>query len=428
KPEAEKAGAACSLPVGVVKSVQKKSLSEAAPLLHDLTSLQKECNKKLGLTAERTLEFSQALYEGKFITYPRTGSRYIGDDIFEQVPGLIKSFAGGERYGKQAEQLSSRELGKRSVDSNKVTDHHAIIPTGLIPTTTGSEIEIYWMIVARFLEAFMPSCKKEVTTVSITMGENFIAKWTVILEEGWRAIQGVVGDSEEVGQELPELKENQEVSNKGLEVVRKVTKPKPLHTEATLLDAMLTCGKDLEDEDLREAMKDSGLGTPATRAAIIETLFNRAYIERQKKSLVPTDKGLGVVRLVKEMDIAKPELTGNWEKMLLDIERGKASPESFMSAITYYSRNLTSDILDMSVPVVNTACECPKCKSNGLLFVKNKKLDALACENRSCGFILFREVAGKSLSDSQLKLLASSRATGKIKGFKSKAGKAFEAS
>ncbi|RZM06785.1 MAG: DNA topoisomerase III, partial [Pedobacter sp.] len=314
---------------------------------HDLSSLQQEANKRKGFTADQTLNILQGLYESKLITYPRTGSRYIGDDVFAGVPALIGKLTRHQQFGKQAEYLSGKKLSKRSVNAKKVTDHHAILSTGEQPYQMSDDKQaVYDMVVGRMLEAFHEECVKEITKITVESGSVFVANGTVIQKAGWRAVFNEKDEDkkDEENPSLPKVKAGEllPVVNKAL--LEKQTKPKPLYNEASLLKALETSGKDIEDEELRYAMKDSGLGTPATRAAIIETLLNREYIVREKRNLVPTLKGLAVYDVVKDKKIAQAELTGQWEKRLEEIRSG-ASVMDFKAEITDYTRVITDELL-----------------------------------------------------------------------------------
>ena len=332
---------------GKILSVEAKPRKEPPPLLHDLSSLQQEANKRKGFTADQTLSLLQGLYESKLVTYPRTGSRYIGDDVFAGVPNLIDKLKEHKDFGKQAEFLSTAKLSKRSVNSKKVTDHHAILPTGESAyQLSGDKQAIYDMVVGRMLEAFHQECVKEITKISVESGSVFIANGTVIRSAGWRAVFNE-NDEEKKDEEnpsLPKVKAGEELPVVNKAFMEKQTKPKPMYNEASLLKALETSGKDIEDEELRYAMKDSGLGTPATRASIIETLINREYILREKRNLVPTPKGLAVYDVVKDQKIAQAELTGQWEKRLEEIRSG-ASVADFKAEITEYTKAITHEML-----------------------------------------------------------------------------------
>lgn len=328
-------------------NVEAKPRKEPPPLLHDLSSLQQEANKRKGFTADQTLNILQNLYEGKLVTYPRTGSRYIGDDVFAGVPDLIEKLKEHPDFGKQATLLSGAKLSRRSVNAKKVTDHHAILTTGEPPyQLTPDKQAVYDMVAGRMLEAFHQDCIKEITKITIESGSLFMASGTVIQTPGWRAVFNDT-DEEKKDEENPTLPKVQQgetlpVTDKAL--LEKQTKPKPLYNEASLLKALETAGKEIDDEELRYAMKDSGLGTPATRASIIETLLKRNYILREKKNLVPTPTGLAVYQVVKNQQIAQAELTGNWEKRLEEIRTG-ASVADFQEEIKTYTRAITQELL-----------------------------------------------------------------------------------
>lgn len=332
---------------GHILSVEAKPRKEPPPLLHDLSSLQQEANKRKGFTADQTLGLLQTLYENKLVTYPRTGSRYIGDDVFATVPTLIDKFKEHPEFGKQATFLTGTKLNKRSVNAKKVTDHHAILPTGETPHQLSNDLQaVYDLVAARMLEAFHQECIKEITKITVQSGAIFTASGTVISSAGWRAVLNEPDEEkkDEENASLPKVQQDERLPIPEKSLLEKQTKPKPLYNEASLLKALETAGKEIEDEELRYAMKDSGLGTPATRASIIETLIKRDYIIREKKNLVPTQTGLGVYYVVKDQKIAQAELTGNWEKRLEEIRSG-ASVNEFQQEIKTYTRNITQELL-----------------------------------------------------------------------------------
>jgi DNA topoisomerase-3 len=345
-------------PLGaLINDVESKPRKEPPPLLHDLSSIQQEANKKKGFTADQTLSLLQSLYEGKLISYPRTGSRYIGDDVFAGIPRLIDQLKNHPEFGKTAAFLSTIPLNKRSVNAKKVTDHHAILPTGEVPYHLSSDKQaIYDMIVGRMLEAFHKECIKELTKITIESGSEFVANGTVIRSAGWRSVLNDAEDDNknEESLSLPKVKKAEILPILDKALVEKQTKPKPLYNEASLLKALETSGKEIEDEELRYAMKDSGLGTPATRASIIETLITRDYIKREKRNLLPTDKGLAVYDVVKDQIIAQAELTGQWEKRLEEIRSG-ASVSAFKEEITAYTRTITQELLSSEVTIAEKA-------------------------------------------------------------------------
>lgn len=334
-----------------VTQVDSKPRKEAPPLLHDLSSIQQEANKRRGLTADQTLKILQNLYESKLISYPRTGSRYIGDDIFASLPNLIAKFINHKQFGKFAILLQNSTLNRRSVNSKKVTDHHALLPTGEDANSLqGDHRFLYDLILGRLLEAVSLECLKEITKVQLHVVTDFVANGTIIKQAGWRAIFNDPEDDkkDEDNKILPPLKNGDILFIQTAKLLEKQTKPKPLFNEASLLKALETSGKDIEDEELREAMKDTGLGTPATRAAIIETLLLREYIIRDKRNLLPTAKGLAVYEVVKEKKIAQAELTGQWEKRLEEIRSG-ASVYQFKEEIVAYTKSITQELLTSGI-------------------------------------------------------------------------------
>lgn len=332
---------------GNITAVEAKPRKEPPPLLHDLSSLQQEANKKKGYTADQTLGILQNLYESKLVSYPRTGSRYIGDDVFAGVPDLISKFTNHPDFGKQAQLLQTIKLNKRSVNAKKVTDHHAVLPTGEEAYGLSSDRQaIYDMVVGRMIEAFHQECLKEITKITVQSGLTFLANGTVIRSAGWRSVFNETDEDkkDEDNAALPKVAVGEQLPITEKSLLEKQTKPKPMYNEASLLKALETCGKEIEDEELRYAMKDSGLGTPATRASIIETLITRTYITREKRNLVPTNKGLAVYEVVKDKQIAQAELTGQWEKRLEEIRSG-ASVKDFKFEITEYTKMITNELL-----------------------------------------------------------------------------------
>ena len=405
-----------------VTKAERKEKTEETPLLYDLTTLQKEANAKHGFTAEQTLEIAQKLYEKKLITYPRTGSRYIPEDVFAEIPKLL-AFIGSlpEWKGKvQPKCVPTR----RSVDGGKVTDHHALLVTGEKPLFLSKEDNtVYQMVAGRMIEAFSEKCVKDTATVTAECGGvEFTVKGSVIRQAGWRAVYGEE-DKEETA--IPGWREGDTLTLKGCSITEGKTKPKPLHTEATLLSAMETAGKEIEDDTLRQALKDCGIGTPATRAAIIETLFKRGYMERCKKSLVPTEKGLALYSVVKTMRIADVAMTGEWEKNLARIERGELPAETFRREIEAYTREITSELLscDKLFSRRDSGYKCPKCGTGSMQFYGK----VIRCDNAECGLPVFRLKANRTLSDDEIKDLLTDGHTKLLKGFKSKQGKSFDA-
>ena len=423
-----------------IETIVRKEAKQEPPLLYDLTTLQKEANSRYRYSAEQALTLAQKLYERGYITYPRTGSRYISEDVFEEIPALIAFLHDHPVWGIHTRNLSV--LNARSVNGKKVTDHHALLITGKKPIDVfGEEAVIYNMIAGRMLEAFSPRCEKDVTTVTaLCEGVKFTLKGEIIRQKGWRSIlknekgkdkeqlEAEERESRENGEGvlIPEWNEGIQLAISACSLAQGTTKPKPLHTESSLLAAMETAGKELEDEELRAGLKDCGIGTPATRAAIIETLFAREYMVRKEKSLVPTEKGLVLYSIVKEMKIGNAEMTGQWEADLAKIERGEMKEKDFRKDIESYATQITDELLSSKIlfPQRRSDILCPKCGKGSLVFYPR----CAKCSDADCGWTLFRTVAGKSLTDEQLTRLAVNGETDIIKGFTSKAGKRFEAS
>ena len=407
-----------------VESVVRKVAGTSPPLLYDLTALQKDANRRHGFSADKTLSIAQSLYEKKITTYPRTGSRYISEDVFEEVPVLLRKIG----------MPLSNPLNRHSVDNAKVTDHHAIIPTGETPLGLSTdEITIYQMVVNRFIEAFSSDSEEERMQVRFTNGTNtFTWKACRQISLGWKAVQkdkATEADKKEDGDEqvlssLPNLTEGEYLPILNVEITEHKTKPKPLYTEATLLSAMENAGKEVEDAESKKAMAECGIGTPATRANIIETLILRDYIRRDKKAIIPTEKGLAVYEIVKDKKIANAEMTGAWELALAAIEVGKMPSDKFAQGINSYVGTICEELLShspeqKSFPVYR----CPKCGQQSVgIYAKVAK-----CRHETCGFHVFREVCGIHLSEDNIRDLISSSRTPILKGLTSKAGKKFNA-
>ena len=405
----------------VISKVECKDKTEEPPLLYDLTALQKDANVKYGYTAEQTLSIAQKLYEAKVITYPRTSSRYIPDDVFNEIPKLLRTLENSQQWG--ALSMTIRKPNTRSVDASKVTDHHALLITGeKLEYPSNDDKKIYNMIVARMLEAFSEKCEKQQTTVTVEVkGVTFAVKGTVIKKAGWRFIQNEEADNDR----LPNWKEGQELAISGWGLAEGKTKPVPIHTEATLLSEMESCGKGIDDEELAQAIKECGIGTPATRANIIETLIAREYMIRLSKQLIPTEKGLFIYNLLKDKQIADVVMTGQWEQALTRIEQGEYSADDFRKDIENYTGSIVNEILSLEDKFEHSGIgiPCPKCGKGTMQFYKK----VVKCDNPACDMHIFREKAGKELSDTQLKDLIREGKTGIIKGFKSKQGNSFDA-
>ena len=407
-----------------VESVARKVTHTAPPLLYDLTALQKEANRRHGFSADKTLSIAQSLYEKKITTYPRTGSRYISEDVFEEVPVLLR---------KIGETLPT-PLNRHSVDNAKITDHHAIIPTGETPSRmSADETTIYQMVVNRFVEAFSSNSEEEHMQVRFTDGTNtFTWKACRQISLGWKAVQKElvadvekkVNDDEQVLPSLPDLTEGEILPLVSAEITEHKTKPKPLYTEATLLSAMENAGKDVEESDKRKAMAECGIGTPATRANIIETLILRDYIRREKKAIVPTEKGLAVYEIVKDKRIANAEMTGSWELTLAAIEAGQMPPEKFAQGINSYVGTICEELLSLAPKQKSyPTYRCPKCGSESVgIYTKVAK-----CRHEGCDFRVFREVCGTLLTEDHIQDLLATGHTPILRGLTSKAGKKFNA-
>ena len=407
-----------------VESVARKITHTAPPLLYDLTALQKDANRRHGFSADKTLSIAQSLYEKKITTYPRTGSRYISEDVFEEVPALLH---------KIGETLPT-PLNRHSVDNTKITDHHAIIPTGETPSgMSADETTIYQMVVNRFIEAFLPDSEEERMQVQFTDGANsFTWKACRQISLGWKAVQKEQvtdvekkeNDNEQVLPSLLDLTEGEVLPLVSTDITEHKTKPKPLYTEATLLSAMENAGKEVEDAESKKAMAECGIGTPATRANIIETLILRDYIRRDKKAIIPTEKGLAVYEIVKDKRIANAEMTGSWELTLAAIEAGQMPPEKFAQGINSYVGTICEELLSLapeqkSYPVYR----CPKCGCESVgIYAKIAK-----CRHEGCDFHVFREVCGTLLTEDNIRDLLTTGRTPVLKGLTSKAGKKFNA-
>ena len=358
------------------------------------------------------------------MNYPRTGSRYISEDVFEEVPVLLRKIG----------IPLSNPLNRHSVDNAKVTDHHAIIPTGETPSGLSTdETTIYQMVVNRFVEAFSPNSEEERMLVRFTHGTN-IFTWKACrqISLGWKAVQKgkeVEAEKKEDSDEqilssLPSLTEEEVLPLVSAEITEHKTKPKPLYTEATLLSAMEKAGKEVEDTESKKAMADCGIGTPATRANIIETLILRDYIRRDKKSIIPTEKGLAVYEIVKDKKIANAEMTGSWELALATIEAGKMPSDKFSQGINSYVGTICEELLSLSSDQKSyPAYHCPKCGQQSVgIYAKVAK-----CRHETCGFHVFREVCGIHLSEDNIRDLINSGRTPILKGLTSKVGKKFNA-
>ncbi len=418
---------------GVVESVERKEQREIAPLLYDLTSLQRDANRRFGFSARRTLQAAQSLYEGKkAITYPRTSSRYLSGDLVGQIKPTAATLEPIEDYRQAAEYvlgLAELPLG-RVVNDAKVDDHHAIIPTDIehdLTQFTPDERRVFDLVAKRFLAVFHPPARYQRTTViTVLEDERFRTRGKITLDAGWRAVYGLESeeekiarqeeDGEEATAELPQLEQGQRVRCVEAEVEAKETKPPPRYTEA---------------------IKESGLGTPATRAETIETLIRREYIERVGRDLQPTPKGLQVITMLEEHKITSPELTGDWEHRLSDIEHGRADRRAFIDDIAGFTDEIVKQIAALDKeklrPVRVELGRCPRCGAEtGEIIRENSK--AYGCtswkskDEPGCGFVIWKKVAGRTLTpEIARQLLEEGRTREVLSGFRSRAGKAFRA-
>ena len=349
-----------------VTSVQKKAGKEMPPQLYDLTSLQVDCNKKFGYSAEMTLNLIQSLYEKKFTTYPRVDTQYLSDDIYPKCPGIMNGlfqtrFGNVAPYAELVRPLGGKPLkkDKKVFDTSKVTDHHAIIPTGVPPHgLSDMEQHVFDLVARRFIGAFYPECKFSTTTVLGKAGEvEFKVTGKEILDPGWRAVQYVAASQQQPTDEEKEKKDEERTLPTFVKgesgphtptLTEKQTTPPPYYTEATLLRAMETAGKFVEDEELRAALKENGIGRPSSRAGIIETLFKRHYIRRERKRLVATPTGIELIGLIKEELLKSCELTGIWEKKLRDIEHLKYDPAQFIQELKQQITVIVNQVLSDS--------------------------------------------------------------------------------
>lgn len=427
-----------------VTSFEQKEGKEGNPRLFDLTGLQVEGNKKFGFSADETLKLVQSLYEKKIVTYPRVDTTYLSEDIHPKVEGILK---GMQYYSRLTAPLLQAPIPKTKTvfDDKKVTDHHAIIPTGVNPSgITPTEQQVYDLIARRFIAVFYPECKVSNTTVLAKVGTlDFKVTGKQIIEPGWRVVyDDLKADSQEEEKVLPIFVEGEKGPHEPIVHKGKTSPPKP-YTEATLLRAMETAGKQVEDEDLRELMKDNGIGRPSTRANIIETLFRRKYIEKNRKNILATPTGMDLIDTIQNELLKSPELTGNWERKIRLIEKGEYELEVFKQELFKMVRELTDEVIFNSYRKIEIhdpnatsttqsktekkpraprivkekveldSLTCPKCKSAKLM----KGKTALGCSNyKECGFKIPFELLGKKLTETQMLDLLEKGKTGVIKG------------
>ena len=423
-----------------VTSFEQKEGKEGNPRLFDLTGLQVEANKKYGFSADETLKNIQSLYEKKIVTYPRVDTTYLSEDIYPKVEGILK---GMSYYSRYTAPLLQQPIPKSKAvfDDKKVTDHHAIIPTGVNPSgISPTENQIYDLIAKRFITVFYPECKISTTTVLGKVGQlEFKATGKQIITPGWRVVyqdEKQVAEKSDEERIMPVFVEGEKGPHTPIVHKGKTAPPKP-YTEATLLRAMETAGKQIEDEEMRDLMKDNGIGRPSTRANIIETLFRRKYIEKNRKNILATATGMDLIDTIQNELLKSPELTGNWERKIRLIEKGEYQLDVFKQELFKMVRELTDEVIfnnyrritvepeKVTPPKVErkkrepkekialTDLDCPKCKQVKLMMGKS----AVGCSNfNACGFKIPFELLGKKLTESQLIDLIQKGKTGSIKG------------
>lgn len=436
-----------------ITKIQKKDGKEYAPKLYDLTSLQVHCNNKFGMSAEQTLKTVQKLYEMKVVSYPRVDTTYLPEDVYPKVPGILKKLTNYKQFTDELLKSKIRK-SKKVFDDKKVTDHHAIIPTGEQQHLNGDQLKVYDMIVRRFLAVFFPDCKVAKTTVNAKVETvDFVTKGKVIIEAGWRilfpkkdkATNDSKDEKENENKELPAFTVG-ETGPHNPSLLEKMTKAPPYYTEASLLRAMETAGKQVDDEELRELMKANGIGRPSTRANIIETLFRRKYTFRRKKQVLPTEMGIQLITTIKNQLLISAELTGQWEKRLKEIEHGTYSPKPFIEDMKKMVDDLVTEVrMEKNVKrfaqVQNStyskskqknkknssskkskktsktkSMTCPKCANGNI--VKGKTRWGCTQYATGCDFSIPFLFMDKKISDNQVKRLVDKGATVKLKGFK----------
>ncbi len=458
--EARTIVAACEGRPGTITKLEKKEQREKAPMLYDLTTLQREANNRYGFSAKRTLAAAQRLYEEhKALTYPRTNSRYLTSDMVEEIKPIAELVGSHREYSKGAEYVVGLDVLPlaRVVNDEKVSDHHAIIPTRSehnLEKMGSDDRRIYDMAVRRFLAVFHPEAVFENTRVETTVavadadagdgraGHVFRTRGKLLIVPGWRGVYDEISaeakateaeargeEDEETEQQLPRLLPDEQVQTRKIASARKETKPPRRYSDASLLGAMETAGKLVDDDELREAMKDSGIGTPATRAAIIERLITVGYLERDGRALVATEKGLNVIRLLNEHALTSPGLTGSWEQRLGKIERGEDSRKQFMSDIAGFAqetvKELDETLKDVRIPRAKLG-PCPVC---GHEIVENRKgYSCWARDDPGCGFVIWKAKAGKTLPLAVARELIRKGYTEQaVTGFRGRSGRSFRA-
>jgi DNA topoisomerase-3 len=426
---------------GLITKLEKKEERERPELLYDLTSLQRNANVLFGFSARRTLGAAQKLYEEhKAITYPRTSSRFLTSDMIGEIKPTANMVGRNTKYSEAAAyvtRLDKLPLG-RVVNDARVEDHHAIIPTKSehdLSKMGPDESRIYDLVAKRFLAAFHPEAVFERTRVETTVEEHvFRTSGRVLLEAGWKSVYGQEAKGKEREEDsggdqlLPILREGEQVETRSVESLRKETQPPRRFSEASLLGAMETAGKDIEDADVREAMENSGIGTPATRASIIERLIQVGYIEREGRALHATEKGVQVISLLGEHPLTSPQLTGDWERRLALIEQGEDTRPAFMSDIEKFTAETVAELDKLKGVKIERANlgPCPIC---GRDVIENRKgYSCWSKDDPGCGFVIWKKKANKILPASVVKELMETRKTTKpVTGFKGRSGRSFSA-
>jgi DNA topoisomerase-3 len=432
----------CAGRPGEITKLEQKEERERPYLLYDLTSLQRHANSLYGFSARRTLAAAQKLYEDrKAITYPRTNSRFLTSDMVPEIRPTAELVGRNELYAAGAAYVTALDelpLG-RVVSDAKVEDHHAIIPTKSehgVDRMSEDERRVYDLVAKRFLAIFHPDAVWQRTRVETTVAEHvFRTSGRVLLEPGWKAVYGAeperpdrADDDSGGDQMLPRLEQGEQVETLAVESIRKETQPPRRFTEASLLAAMETAGKDIEAAELREAMKDSGIGTPATRASIIERLIQVGYLERDGRSLHATDKGIQVIKLLGSHPLTSPELTGDWERRLGLIEQGRDRRPDFMRDIASFTTETVAELDKLKGVQIERARlgPCPVC---GREVIENRK--GYSCwtrEDPGCGFVIWKRKAGKILPVSVAKeLIEKGRTEKPVAGFRGRSGRSFRA-
>src|SRR5436305_3289857 len=419
----------CSGKQGVVELEEKKASTQVAPQLYDLTALQREANNRLGFSAKRTLQIAQALYEKhKVITYPRTDSRALPEDYLPTVRSTLNKV--DNPFARRVVENNWVRPNKRIFNDAKVGDHFAIIPTGTAPRSLDDhERALFDMVSKRFVAVFFPPAQYENTTrITRVEGEPFKTEGKILVAPGWLAVYGREAASKKPEENLPPVTQGERVATIGIDVKTDQTKPPARYSEATALSKMEGAGKLVDDEELRDAMKEKGLGTPATRASIIETLISAHYLTRQGKELQPTAKAVQTIMLLKSAvpELTSPELTGEWEFRLREIEHRKLTRDAFMRDI----RDLTKDIVgkaknfhpDEHMPDTEPFGQCPKC---GSAIVERFK--SFTCTNEECDFTIWKTIAGRLLTRDEFETLVRDKQVGPLGGFRSRKGKRFHA-